>query len=136
LLRLRVFKRNGEKIKTHYKSQQQKTTTYHWAQMENTDVHVWFFQSKSYTLKQCLLDVIATKIIQRIIYISNFMLLLATAIKQFYFIFNMSLLILLSLVIFLSKRDFITNFFQKFWFFCRFLCFFNQDMEPLNRNES
>ena len=42
------------------------------------------------------------------------MLLLATAIKQFYFIFNMSLLILLSLVIFLSKRDFITIFFRKF----------------------
>ena len=38
LLRLRILKCNGEKIKTHYKSQQQKTTTYmyHWAKMENT----------------------------------------------------------------------------------------------------
>ena len=44
------------------------------------------------------------------------MVLLATAIKQFYFIFNMSLLILLSLVIFLSKRDFITIFFKSFDF--------------------
>ena len=44
------------------------------------------------------------------------MVLLATAIKQFYFIFNMSLLILLSLVIFLSKRDFITIFFKTFDF--------------------
>jgi len=44
------------------------------------------------------------------------MLLLATAIL-FYFIFNMYLLSLLSLVVFLSKRDFITivNCFQKFW---------------------
>ena len=40
----------------------------------------------------------------------------------------MSLLILLSLVIFLSKRDFITIFFLKFRFFCWFLCLFNQDM--------
>jgi hypothetical protein len=38
-LRLHVFKRNGEKMKTHYKSQQQKTTTYHWAKMENTAVN-------------------------------------------------------------------------------------------------
>ena len=44
------------------------------------------------------------------------MVLLATAIKLFYFIFNMSLLILLSLVIFLSKRDFITIFFKSFDF--------------------
>jgi hypothetical protein len=36
LSRLRVLKRNGVKMKTHYKSQQQKTTTYHWAKMENT----------------------------------------------------------------------------------------------------
>ena len=35
--------------------------------------------------------------------------------QQFYFIFNMSLLIL-SLVIFLSKRDFITIFFKSFDF--------------------
>ena len=49
-------------------------------------------------------------------HVSNFMVLLATAIKQFYFLFNMSLLILLSLVIFLSKRDFITIFFKSFDF--------------------
>ena len=36
--------------------------------------------------------------------------------QQFFFIFNMSLLILLSLVIFLSKRDFITIFFKSFDF--------------------
>ena len=34
--RLHILKRNGEKMKTHYKSQQQKTTTYHWAKMKNT----------------------------------------------------------------------------------------------------
>ena len=38
LLRLRVLKRNGEKMKTHYKSQQQKTITYYSAKMENTDI--------------------------------------------------------------------------------------------------
>ena len=74
--------------------------------------------------------VIATKIIQRILYISNVMVLLATEIKQFYFTFNMSLLILLSLVIFLSKRDFITIFFKSFDFsvdsfaFSTKICFF------------
>ena len=51
------------------------------------------------------------------------MVLLATAIKQFYFIFNMSLLILLSLVIFLSKRDFITIFFKSFDFSVDFFAF-------------
>jgi hypothetical protein len=29
LSRLHVLQRNGEKMKTHYKSQRQKTTTYH-----------------------------------------------------------------------------------------------------------
>jgi hypothetical protein len=43
---LRVLKRNGEKIKTHYKSQRQKTTTYHWAKMENTEyIHIWKYYS-------------------------------------------------------------------------------------------
>ena len=36
--------------------------------------------------------------------------------QQFSFLFNMSLLILLSLVIFLNKRDFIAIFFQKVFF--------------------
>ena len=72
------------------------------------------------------------------------MVLLATAIKQFYFIFNMSLLILLSLVIFLSKRDFITILFKSFDFsvdsfafstkICLFLSFPQMFMTVLKSN--
>ena len=72
------------------------------------------------------------------------MVLLAAAIKQFYFIFNMSLLILLSLVIFLCKRDFITIFFKSFDFsvdsfafstkICLFLSFPQMFMVVLKSN--
>jgi hypothetical protein len=44
LKRLCVLKRNGEKMKTHYKSLQQKTTTYHWAKIENIDYDIKAFK--------------------------------------------------------------------------------------------
>jgi hypothetical protein len=52
----KVLKRNGEKMKTHYKSQQQKTTTYHWTKMENTKVLLILMGPFTMPAHWCIID--------------------------------------------------------------------------------